>query len=251
LRLIDMTVLNNSVSAYVITAGRVLKQVVLFLSALAFSVFAFACTVTSLMESSSEFKGVPLAALGFFMTAFHMEDAIVFDKLKHDGTLWIFTCVCIFICIIDIFLINLLIAQICSEYAAVYDDMVGLARRRKISCIYYTMPYVNLKRWGEWVASLKLDTRLEFNQGDVGLAGGVQITEPANLNPTLIDAIFRFGGSTKRSAPWPAVEDDEDKEKQGFERLEKMMAKIGKRLDEVKGSKGHTGSPCCSLAGIF
>jgi hypothetical protein len=83
------------------------------------------------------------------------------------------------------------------------------------------MPYVSKKRWSKWVAYLGLDTRLEFNQGDVGLSGGIHITEPANMNPTLIAAITRFGGTTSKASPWPASADDDDKEKQFFDRLEK------------------------------
>jgi hypothetical protein len=240
LRLLDLAVLNNTLSAYIITAGRVLQQVFLFLIALGFVTFGFACAVTALMEGDEHFEGIPKASLSFFMVSFHMLDPSVYEDIKVAGLGWIFTLISIFIGCIDLFLLNLLIAQICSEHHAVYDDMVGYARMRRISCIYYTLPYVSEKRWSRWISSLGLDSRLEFNQGDVGLSGGIQITEAANLNPTLIDAITRFGGSTSKASPWPALDDDEDKEKQGFDRLEKMMARIGKRMDEMKS--GKTGS---------
>ena len=68
------------------------------------------------------------------------------------------------------------------------------------------------------------------------------MTEPANLNPTLIDAITRFGGTTSKASPWPASADDDDKEKQGFDRLEKMMQRIGKRLDDMRAGKGGSSS---------
>ena len=46
-----------------------------------------------------------------------------------------------------------------------------------------------------------------INEGDSGFSGGVQIKEPSILNPTTIEAIRRFGGSTAKDVPWPADEE--------------------------------------------
>ena len=69
--MVDRAVLNNTLSAYIITGGRVLKQGFPFLIALAFSAFAVARTVSALMERcESHFKGFPAASLSLFMIAF-------------------------------------------------------------------------------------------------------------------------------------------------------------------------------------
>jgi hypothetical protein len=208
LRLLDLAVLNNTLSAYIITAGCVRQQVFIFLIAVGLVTCVFACGVTALMEQDAHFEGIPRASLSYLVVSVHMLDWSVYEGVKVAGLGWMFTLLSIFIWCIDVFLLNLLIAQICSEHHAVHDDMVGYARMRRISCIYCTLPYVREDRWDRWLSSLGLGNRLEFNQGDVGLSGGIQITEAANLNPTLIDAITRFGGSTSKASPWPALDDE-------------------------------------------
>ena len=55
--------------------------------------------------------------------------------------------------------------------------------------------------WKRLSGSLRLDKRLEFSLGDVGLRGNVQVRDAANG----VDAgIFRrFGGSTSPTFQWP------------------------------------------------
>ena len=56
------------------------------------------------------------------------------------------------------------------------------------------------------MASLRFDQLLEFDEGDVGLGGGIQIKEAANLNPTSDDIIQRFGGTSSPEMQWPEEE---------------------------------------------
>ena len=58
----------------------------------------------------------------------------------------------------------------------------------------------------KFVASLRFDQLLEFDEGDVGLGGGIQIKEPANQNPTSDDIIQRFGGTSSPDMQWPEEE---------------------------------------------
>merc|ERR1719291_1155134 len=102
---------------------------------------------------------------------------------------------------------------------------------------------VTEKRWRSFIDSLCLDERCEFGEGDIGLAGGIQVREPANANITTVDMIRRFGGSTSVMAQWPEddllANDEEDR----FERMEKMIAKAMKRMsssgDAKKGKSGQ------------
>eukprot|EP00971_Amphidinium_carterae_P340502 6478868-Amphidinium_carterae.1 len=93
-----------------------------------------------------------------------------------------------------------------------------------------TAPYVAKKTWTRFVESLALEEKIEFNAGDIGLAGGIQITEPGNLHPTTIDRIRRYGGSTSRSKQWPAedskgVEDEMDR----ITKMEELVHKTWKK----------------------
>merc|ERR1719436_717683 len=105
------------------------------------------------------------------------------------------------------------------------------------------MESVSHWRWEHFLMSLALESRLEFNEGDIGLAGGIQVREPANLNPTTQDMIRRFGGSTSPAMQWPE-EDQGDDEDDRFDKLEKLIGKAMKRMTTSgsKGKKGGVGS---------
>merc|ERR1719355_72897 len=103
------------------------------------------------------------------------------------------------------------------------------------------MPVVSQKRWRAVIEALRLDSKLEFGSGDVGVTGGIQIFEAANLNPTTEDMIKRFGGSTSVEMQWPAEQEGTGTgEADRFERLENMIQKTLKRM--TKGSGGGKGS---------
>merc|ERR1719230_2022293 len=116
--------------------------------------------------------------------------------------------------------------------------MVGFARLRRIYLIIESMPTVSAKNWTSFQNGLKLDQRLEFNEGDVGLAGGIQVSEAASAHPTTVDMIKRFGGSTSPAMQWPeedgAGDDDTDK----FDRLEALIKKTMERIAKTTGGGG-------------
>merc|ERR550537_587175 len=112
--------------------------------------------------------------LGMFSTSHY--------KSLHDEPV-VLLGVYVYLVISIVFLLNLLIAQLCCSYDAIYADMVGYARLKRCRIIVETMPAVSPKRWNFFKQSLGLEARIEFNEGDVGVAGGFQTTEPSNANP--------------------------------------------------------------------
>lgn len=63
--------------------------------------------------------------------------------------------------------------------------------------------------------------------------------EAANINPTTVDMIRRFGGSTSPEIQWP--EDDNDGEGDDkFERMEKLIQRTLQRVTKNVG-RGHKG----------
>merc|ERR1711897_89987 len=131
---------------------------------------------------------------------------------------------------------SLLIAQLNCSYQATYQVMLGFARLNRGKIITETMPSVGRQRWDRFVASLRLESRIEFGEGDIGLAGGIQVFEPASANITTVDMIRRFGGSTSPSVQWPEEENAGDDEEDRFDRMEKLIEKAMKRM--TSGSKG-------------
>ena len=117
---------------------------------------------------------------------------------------------------------------------------MGFARLNRGSIIVATVEGLSAKRWANFLSGLRLDERLEFNEGDIGLAGGIQITEPSNANPITVDMIRRFGGSTSPAMPWPEEEGTDEDDK--LERLEKVMLRAMKKMGNDGGTKKKAGS---------
>mmetsp|Transcript_38120 Transcript_38120/g.71030 ORF Transcript_38120/g.71030 Transcript_38120/m.71030 type:complete len:114 (-) Transcript_38120:9-350(-) len=80
----------------------------------------------------------------------------------------------IFVVCTSIFLLNLLIAQLNCAYMGIFKDMLGFARLNRGSVILGNIPHVAPKRWNGFVESLKMDEKLEFNEGDIGFGGGFE-----------------------------------------------------------------------------
>lgn len=59
---------------------------------------------------------------------------------------------------------------------------------------------------------MAFDEPMEFNEGDVGLSGGIQVLEPSNEHLVTEDSIKRFGGSTAPTAPWPQTQVPEEEQ---------------------------------------
>merc|ERR1711970_279486 len=159
-------------------------------------------------------------------------DSTRFEAMRDEPTLLVMTIV--FCVVTVIFFLNMLIAQLSCAYSSVYEDMVGYARLERAETIVEVMPSVPNKRWFAFIESLRLNKRLEFNQGDIGVAGGIQMREAANINPTTVDMIRRFGGSTSPEIQWP--EDDADGEGDDkFERMEKLIQRTLQRVTKNVG----------------
>merc|ERR1712070_860492 len=148
-------------------------------------------------------------------------------------------CVFVFMVAVIVFLMNMLVAQLTCAYEAVYSDMIGYARLERIEIIVGCIPVVSAKRWSAFLDILKLETKVEFNAGDIGVNGGIQILEAANLNPTTMDMIKRFGGSTSVEMQWPVEQEGQGDEADRFERLENLIQKTLKRI--TKGGSGGKG----------
>merc|ERR1719343_935158 len=144
-----------------------------------------------------------------------------FDKLHDYPALMI--AVIVYVVATVVFLLNLLIAQLNCAYQSTYQDMLGYARLNRGKIVTDTMASVPAWRWQRFLQTLKLDERVEFGEGDLGVTGGIQVWELAALNVTTVDMIKRFGGSTSTSAQWPELAgDDEDDQ---LDRIEKLMEK--------------------------
>ena len=171
-----------------------------------------------------------------------------YAALVHDPALLV--AVVFYVIVTVIFLLNMLIAQLNCSYLSIFEDMQGMARMKRGKVVLECMPSVSQSRWEKFATSLEFESRLEFNEGDVGLAGGIQLLEPANANPTTVDMIRRFGGSTSPSQQWPEEDTNTDEDADRFEKLEATIQKAMKRLASgAKGTKGKGGNSSLGQSG--
>lgn len=87
---------------------------------------------------------------------------------------------------------------------------------------------------------MSLERRVDFGEGDIGLAGGIKVFEAALEHPISKDQIVRFGGHTDPTLPWPEKDHDD---KDALEKIQNTLKKsLGKNGDTVGTSSSHQSS---------
>jgi len=236
--LIDLSVFSNKVSAYILVVGQLSSELALFLLALGVTTLTAASALSCLDHNLKDVSDAVSGSITLIKMFVGWYDAGKFEQLKDSGT--VYAVCCVFAIVSVAFLMNLLVAQFTCAYSAIFDDMVGYARLGRLQIIVETLPKVGEKRWRRFIDALKLNEQIEFNEGDLGLAGGIQVLEPANANPTTVDMIRRFGGSTSPSMQWPEDQDKEVDDDDRFERLEKLIQRTMQRVLAEGGTRRNS-----------
>jgi uncharacterized membrane protein YgcG len=239
LSLTDMVVFVTTACAFFIAVRRLMGEVALFLLGLAFVVISFGCAINCLHQKIEDFHGPPQAVFTYLKVFLRMYTFEDFGNLSSEG--FVLIGVFVFMFVAFMFLFNLLIAQLCCAYDTIYADMLGMARLNRIDTLVEIVPQITELRWDRFATSLELDAKLEFNAGDIGLPGGIQVFEAANANPTNKCTVVRYGGSTSLMIPWP-VTDDEDADQDKFDRLEKVIQKALTQASTTKKAGGAINS---------
>eukprot|EP00929_Paragymnodinium_shiwhaense_P020518 TRINITY_DN13656_c1_g1_i1.p1 TRINITY_DN13656_c1_g1~~TRINITY_DN13656_c1_g1_i1.p1 ORF type:complete len:1087 (+),score=224.95 TRINITY_DN13656_c1_g1_i1:109-3369(+) len=239
----DLAVFSNHVSAYVLVAGRTLSEVALFLLAMFCVLMTLSSALSCLEHDLTHFNSIPSGFMSLWEMLLNMYSDVNFDLLREEVV--VLLGVYVYLLIAAIFLFNLLIAQLAVSYRDIYADMVGYARLKRSQTIVETMPSVSSKRWEAFRNSLSLDEKIEFNEGDIGIAGGIQVLEAAGLHPTTVDIIKRVGGTTSVTAPWP----EDVTTSEGEDRFASLEALAKRVLDQLTGSRYKTGSNLGSSIG--
>lgn len=236
LLLLELTVFSTKLSTFVLVCGRMVQEVAQYLFALFFVVVAFGCAIASSDVVDQQFEDILPAMLNLSRIILGTYSSDEYQKLELEPKLLI--SVSIFVICTTIFLFNLLIAQLNCAYMGVFKDMLGYARLNRGSVILENVSHASAKRWERFVVSLKMDEKLEFNEGDIGLAGGIQVLEPAGAHPVTTDSIKRYGGSTSPASQWPETANEVDIEDK-VDRLERIIEKAVKKIVKSTGKGAH------------
>ncbi|CAE7657366.1 mqo, partial [Symbiodinium sp. CCMP2456] len=202
--LTDFSLLSMRVSAFLLVCFYLISEVVLFVLALTFLILAFSTAISALNHHIEDFETVPAWMRALLQISLGMFPNTHYDDFQVEVT--VLVAISVFVALVFIFLVNLLIAQLNQAYHNMFEDIYGNARLTRAAVIVQVMAQVPRKRWQNFLNNLAFDQPLEFNEGDVGIAGGIQILEPASAKIVTSDAVKRYGGSTAPTMPWPVEE---------------------------------------------
>ena len=166
-----------------------------------------------------------------------------------------------------VYLMNLMVAQLCQRYNEIFHNARGNARLTRGIIIYETsMPLISKRRWGRFVESLRLGDACELDEGDNGPKGAVPTLESPyeylQYPAVELDRVQRFGGLANASLPWPNLEDALDDSAVGrlerltmtkFEEMDRLMVdmavKLGVRSASASGGGSGGGTAMSSAHG--
>mmetsp|Transcript_44654 Transcript_44654/g.103135 ORF Transcript_44654/g.103135 Transcript_44654/m.103135 type:complete len:1322 (+) Transcript_44654:154-4119(+) len=235
--LVDLSIFSTKLASFVIVCGNVLSEVLRFLIALSFLILTFASGISVLTTEYPEFQDVPRCVVSLFALTVSVHEVDYRDYMNEPVLL---SSILLFVVLAAILLLNLLIAQLNCSYEYVYQDAVGFARLGRASLVIETVGSCPRNRWDAFVEAMHLDQNLEFDEGDIGVPGGIQVSEPSSLHPVVVDSIHRFGGECSPDNPWPEDDqEEEDKYEQMQQHAERILQKV-KRISKRGGSSSES-----------
>jgi len=237
LLLIDLAVFSTKMSAFCLVLNTVFGEVGRFFIALAFLLLTFSSAIACLCRDHPDWKDMPNSVFSLTAITLLMMPRD-YRELQHDPVLLI--AVYFFVVATVILLLNLLVAQVNCAYESVYQDMLGFARLNRADVIVATLNTCSSARWQKFCRSLKFDRRVEFNEGDIGLPGALQLNEPASVNPITIDQITRYGGTCSPEMRWP--QDKSSMSKDRFDHMESLARKALRRVTKASHDRSGTGT---------
>merc|ERR1712217_764752 len=104
-------------------------------------------------QSNDDFASIPTAGLTLLRISFAMYGDENYVSLHENPALMI--AVVIYVIITNIFLANLLIAQVNCSYQSTYQDMVGYARLNRGKILIEAMASVSKQQWTRFINSLR------------------------------------------------------------------------------------------------
>ncbi|CAE7628992.1 unnamed protein product, partial [Symbiodinium pilosum] len=174
-----------------------------------------------------DFQTLPVAFQSLLSVAVKVYSANSFEEISTASEPLLAWFVLGFAGFWHVFLMNLMVAQLCQRFGATFKDALGYARLKRGSNIFDTaMSLISDNRWRKFIRSLNLDEPCPMDAADPGPKGGLPTMEVFDGSSGL--PVQRFGGLASPNEPWPDQKDSEDTD---FGRFEKMA---GKRFDDLE-----------------
>lgn len=233
--LVDLAVLSNQLSVYVLLCAQMMREVGTYFVAVGSALWTLSTALSCLHQDIKEFNGIDSASFSFLRMSLYVYRPE--DFLRIRGQPVVYCGVLVFTISAMIFFTNMLCAQLIYNYRLIHGDMFGHARMKRDRIVSEIMQRVSQARFQKLVNTLGFDKFIEFNEGDVGLSGGIQVMENSSRYPTAQDRIIRVGGCISPCNPWPDANENEcaQSRQQVYSRLEwqvKNMLDVMKAKDD-------------------
>ena len=183
-----------------------------------------------------DFYNFPLAFYSMFSVGLNVYGAYNYQEIATAAEHWRMFWVMFFSAIWHMYMMSLIVAQLCQRYNEVHVHAMGRARLLCGNIIFETaMPLISKKRWAAFVSSLKLDEACELDEGDIGPKGAVQVLEApeAYMSHASLshDRVIRFGGLASPTLPWPEHGDNDSEDP--VVKLEKLVTSKFNQLEQL------------------
>ncbi|CAK9102503.1 Retrovirus-related Pol polyprotein from transposon TNT 1-94 [Durusdinium trenchii] len=205
--MVEVGSISVRISEYRVLCLHAIEQVLLCFGVVLLTILTFSFAVSGMTRevqaiSNTEWSNVGSSISTFIRMSFGAMDLAPIQTVAAESPLLIVVIV-LFMMMVYTFFFNLLVSQFCGVYTSLAEDIKGHARLARGEIIIETFKAVRLTRWQRFMNSLNLDSKVDFEEGDIGLAGGIKDFEPALAHPVAKDQIIRFGGKTDPHLPWP------------------------------------------------
>ena len=258
----ELVHLNVQLSVFSVVCASLWWEFILYMGVLGFLTATFASAVACLPQLGDDdaiqqegFFNWPAAFESMLSMALNVYGGDNYEEIANASEPLLKWFIIAFAACWHVYLMNLMVAQLCQRYNAIFFNARGHARLIRGKLIYETaMPLISKKRWAAFVKTLHLGDACELDEGDNGPRGAVPTFEPPyeyqNTPHIELDRVYRYGGLANSSLPWPqlalAVDDSamgrlEKMTRTKFEEMDSLMldmaVKLGVRNASLLGSK--------------
>ena len=257
----ELVHLNVQLSVFSVVCASLWWEFILYMGVLGFLATTFASAVACLPQSGGEdaiqkegFYNWPAAFESMLSMALNVYGGDNYEQIANASEPLLKWIIIAFAACWHVYLMNLMVAQLCQRYNAIFFNARGHARLIRGKLIYETaMPLISKKRWAAFVKSLHLGDACELDEGDNGPRGAIPTVESPyeyqNSPQIELDRVWRYGGLANSSLPWPelalAIDDSavgrlERMTRTKFEEMDTLMLdmaiKLGVRSASALGS---------------
>jgi len=199
IQFIQVLILSKRLAAFTYTISSMFVDVTRNLFVILVIMVSFSFTLSTLRQPGYESSTQAVVNLLYIALAMSSAES---EALEDYG----FVVLIAFVIIIEIGFLNILIAQLALIYERLSVDKEGYAKmNRAYTCVEiesFLSQHYRKKLWDE----LNFDLPLQFEPGDDGPSGGVQVLEPASVRAQVKyvpDRVLRFPGEASPLDPWP------------------------------------------------